>query len=258
MKSALFFVIMFLTISLNCEAQAPQAVFTFVNDYKKLKEGDLVEGVIRVWPIENASLEEFKSLESLQLFNSFLPIKLESISLSPNNADVVEIKVLYLVKSSKLHFNESLKYKNLLIPLSVEVFQVDSLAVSSKEYFILKQNDFLDNTMKIILGVAALLVLVMILINFNFIKKYFNNKKNNKLKLEVEMYAKKFQDANVRIDFEEIYASKNTWMKLLRDVTPAHQEFFKTINQYQFKPSWSDSELEEVRYSFDVIRGSFK
>ena len=61
-----------------------------------------------------------------------------------------------------------------------------------------------------------------------------------------------------REDFEEIYILRKEWLKLIKEQAPAYQDFFKTLNQYQYKKEWGSEELREVSDSFDVIRWSFK
>lgn len=64
--------------------------------------------------------------------------------------------------------------------------------------------------------------------------------------------------SNSREDFEMIYLKKDDWLKFVNEMTPSHDNFFKTLNAYQFKKNWERDELEEVKISFDNIRSSFK
>jgi predicted nuclease with TOPRIM domain len=58
-----------------------------------------------------------------------------------------------------------------------------------------------------------------------------------------------------REDFEKIYKSREEWLKLLEGSEEKVSDFFRTLNQIQFKESWTDEDLDRCRESFKSLEG---
>lgn len=251
-----FLVVLFLTIN-TVWAQTINSEFLPSQNIGQLKEGDIIEATIRVWPIENADLSQFKKLEKGTLFNAFYLAQITSLAPSPNNADVVELKGLFIVKSTKVEPIYALKYNESLIELRSGDVKVTPLGDKSQDFYILDQS--LDSSkLWMILTGAGIVLLILGFVKRQKIKEFLINLKPDQAKKDRKRYDELFRVASKREDFERLYSEKNKWLALLSDKAPAHLEFLKTLNQYQFKKDWNNEELNEVRASFDIIRRSFE
>ena len=94
--------ILIFIMSFNVQAQAINGEFKPADTISQVKEGDLFEATLRFWPIENADMGQFKKLEKQVLFNAYYMAQILSLAPSDNNADVVELRALFIVKSSKI------------------------------------------------------------------------------------------------------------------------------------------------------------
>ena len=106
----LYSLVVLCLLSTSVFAQVINSEFKVSEASGQIKEGDLVEGVLRVWPIENADLNQFKKLEKQVLFNALYMAQILSLGTSENNADVVELKALFIVKSAKIQPNTAITY----------------------------------------------------------------------------------------------------------------------------------------------------
>ena len=248
-------IIFFLIISTSF-AQTIQSEFIPSQSLTELKEGDFLEASIKLWPIENVDLTQFNKLEKTVLFNALYLSNIISLGVSPNNADVVEIKAIFIVKSSKIQSVYNFKYNNLDIELHSGALAIRELKDDSKEFYILDQS--LNNSRILIYSLGFLSILIIAgIVKRKTIKTFLLGDTASSAKKTKEKYYQVFQKANTREDYESIYEDRDIWMSLLVEKTPAHIEFLKIINQHQFKKDWSSSDLEEVKSSFDTIRRSF-
>ncbi len=253
---SIFVLILLMTIT-SALAQAMQGEFSPSSATKSFKEGDIFEATIRVWPVENVDLLQFKKLEKTVLFNSLYMAQITSLSLSKNNSDVVELNAVFIVNSTKTQPTFSFKYNDAIIELHLGALTFNELKDQSKDYYILDQSLNKSVFLAILISIIILLALLGI-IKRKSVKEYLSGLKSNSVKKSKKKYNELFEKANKREDFESLYEDKEIWMKILVEITPAHIDFFNTLNQYQFKKEWSLSEDEEVKTSFDIIRRSFE
>lgn len=258
MKLISLLIVLFSLMFSTLHAGEIQAQFNLLSESSQLKEGDLVEGVIKVWPIENADLNEFKTIATQTFFNTFQILEIQSLEVSANNADVVEVKILFAVKSAKDIAASAIKYKNQTIVVPAPVFKVIPLQGKNKDYFVLDQAFSYTHWFKYFLIIGGAAIALTIFLMRKKIKRLIKTIKADPIEIAMKKFSQKFSNAKSREDFEEIYLLKKEWLKLLKEQTPAYQEFFKTLNQHQYKKNWGPVELKEVQESFDVIRGSFK
>ena len=254
-KTLLIILIMILSsavfaITINSEFKPSQ-------DISHLKEGDLVEVTMRFWPIENADLAQFKKLEKSLLFNAFYLAQVLSLENSPNNADVIELKALLIVKSAKPQQIFVFKYNEVPIEMHFGDMKIEELQKKDFGYFILDQSMNGSNLMMILI-VFFILLIVAGIYKRQMLKNYCMSLKPNALKKSKIKYDEIFRRASKREDFELIYQEKNNWLKLLESRAPAHNEFFRILNEFQYKKEWSNEDYNEVRSSFDIIRRSFE
>ncbi len=250
-------IILLLSFNTNLFAEAINGEFKPAEDISHIKEGDLIEATLRFWPIENADLTQFKKLEKTALFNAFYLAQVIELGVSQNNADVVEMKGLFIVKSAKPQSLQIFKYNESPIELHLDGVNITELQNKNQDYFVLDQP---LNKSYILIILASILAVIVVVAIFKRqrIKEFLIGLKPDADKKARKRYDAQFRSANKREDFESIYREKELWLRLLENRAPAHNEFFKVLNQYQYKKDWSNDDYTEVRTSFDIIRRSFE
>lgn len=255
MKIVILFI--FFMISQSCFSQEIQATFELRSNDEYLKEGDLVEGVLRVWPIENAELAEFETLMLKDFFNTYKLVQIDSLALSENNQDVVELRGTFFIKNVQPSMEMKILYKLKEVIVSIKNKKILELKNKQDKFTILEQSVNPNNLLWPIL-IVIFLVLVVVFVFKNKIilkiKEIRNFEKNKKKKY----YDSLFRAANSRKDYEDLYQIKSEWIKCLENVSPAHIEFFKVINSHQFKKHWDNEDVSEVSAAFELIRRSFE
>lgn len=257
MKKIISFIFLLLLLVQVSFAQMINAEFLPDQNLSKIKEGDIFEATLRFWPIENADLAQFKKLEKTDLFGALYLAQMTSLASSPNNADVIELIGIFIVKKSSVLPLQAIKYNDTLIELRSGNMQIASLGDQSQDFYVLDQSLDVSRLWMIISGIALILIIVLF-IKREKVKELLIALKPDQKKKSKKKYDELFRTANKREDFERLYKEKESWLPLLEAKAPAHMEFFKTLNQHQFKKDWGNEELSEVRSSFDVIRRSFE
>ena len=222
-----------------------------------LKEGDLVEGLLKIWPLENADLSQIRKLEKNLFFDSLYLAKINSLAPSENNADVIELKGHFFVKSSKNSDMYFIKYNDINIPVRIKQLNLEELTNKQENFYIADQSVEKGYWAKVILILFLLMILVLIVFRKK-IKQWYEIKIQKDVLQKKKYYDELFRLSNDRKDFEEIYQKRSKWMPLLSQQLQAHQDFFNVLNNHQFKKEWLNEEYLEVRTSFDYIRRSFE
>ena len=254
------FILVIVLIVSCCRVWAiePRAQLNILTEETTLKEGDIVEGVLKIWPLENVDFGEFTKLQNSIMANSYYVSEIEKSSLSENNADVVEIKMLLIVKPVKEAIAKSIAYKGHAIEIQAPEIKIASFGSLSKDYFIVDQSVSKSHLVLVLVGIVILFLLLIVFIFRSKIKIYLNKfQKDPKAQL-LTKYREMFLDAKLRQDYELIYMKRMEWLTLLPIQTAACNDFFSTMEKHQYKKEWSVEELNEVEAFFDYLRGSFK
>lgn len=233
-----------------------QGELNLVDAPSVLREGDLIEGVLKVWPIENADLIEFNRMENAVLDNTLVVINVESVAISENNADVIVAKLQLIVKKNSGNEPSSLDYKGQQISLQLPSLKIEDTGAKLQDYIILDQG-MISSRIKLLM--AGILLAGLFIFGFfkrNSIKDYLKRFKNDPVAIAIKKFNELFLRASTRQDYETIYAERKNWLTLCKLETQAHKEFFKTMEMHQYKRLWGDVELSDVKRSFDFIRRS--
>lgn len=223
-----------------------------------IKEGDLIEGTMRIWPVENPDSAEFSNLINTKLFNALQLIQVLSVEPSANNADVLEMRGLFIAHSAKYLTTYELKYKNEIVAIEAPALKITPLETRAQEFFILDQSLNLSHYRLYIIAGILFLVCLSAFLKRKKLSTWLKSLKKDPRSEAIKFYRMKFEKASLREDYEELYARKEDWLPLIQARTTAYDEFFKVMNLHQYKPAWGAEELREVKSIFDIIRGSFK
>ena len=250
-------IVTFILLMSTAFSQVIQGEFIPSVNGSSIKEGDVFEATIRVWPIENVDLNQFKKLEKTILFSSLYMAQITSLGISQNNSDVIELSAIFIARSAKPTPVFNFKYNESQVELQLGGMVVNELKDQSEDFYILDQS-INKSVLWTVIFLLILILIIVLLVKRRTIKEYLDGFKSNSEKKSKKIYSELFKNAEQRQDFEFLYENKDIWMNLLVEKTPAHVDFLKTINQYQFKKEWTPSEYEEVNSSFEIIRRSFE
>lgn len=251
------FVIFYIFIVTSSLAEEIRAELSLISPPSILKEGDIVEGILKVWPVENADLNEFKKIESTTLAGALYITEVENVGVSINNADVVEAKLLLIVKRFAEKAPQEFIYQGKSISIQVPPLNIAPSEKSSGEYYVMDQGTFYSNLGKIIAGLALIALLLFMILKRKKLLSYMRRFKSDPIALARKRFNEQFMRANIREDYEKIYALRREWLSLITE-SHAINNFFEVMLKHQYRKSWTDEDSEEVRKAFDYIRGSFR
>ena len=254
----LFLSIFCLLIHSKVFSEEIHAELSFISPPTIFKEGDVIEGVLKVWPLENADLNEFKKLDGVTLAEAFYVSEIESSEVSANNADVIEAKLLFIVKRSKDKSFQMLDYKGHLINIQIPVFTLAPAEKDPEGYFVLEQRMLRSNLVIVVCLIIFAILITALVVKKQSIKEFFKKIKIDPEKLQKKNFNQLFSSARKREDYESIYAQRNIWIGLVKVMAPVYLEFFKIMELHQYKKEWNEEDLREIERCFDIIRGSFK
>jgi hypothetical protein len=238
-------------------AQVPKAEFTFSSNLSKVPEGELLEGMIKIWPLENANLQEFKNLQGQSFMNSLELLDLQSVALSENNADVVEIKGLFVASKKGSPSLTQIPYQGQFITISPLPFEVEKLKDNQNDYFIMSQSLTRDVLIKLIAVVVAAFAIIALVWKRKSILNFFKRRRDSKELNWHQIYKDRFMNAKNRQEIEALYASKKEWAGLTEKPLSGIEEFSRVMELHQYKKEWGEKELSEVMESLEVLRRSF-
>ncbi|MDD4975840.1 MAG: hypothetical protein PHY93_15900 [Bacteriovorax sp.] len=252
------FIMTYLFLAGSAFSQEIQAELSLISPPPVLKEGDIVEGTLKVWPLENADLSEFKKLENMTFANALNITEVENIEVSTNNADVVEAKLLFIVKRAEENTQQQLSYKGRILNIQVPPLKIAPPDKDPEDYYVLDQGVIYSNLGKIITAFVSLLLIITIFFKRKAFQSFIQKFKNDPIADRKKKLDEKFSKAIKREDYEELYAIRREWLNLINEMAPAYDDFFKTMERHQYKKNWNAEDLNEVKSSFEVISRSFK
>ena len=171
-------------------AQAIQGEFIPSLNVSKIKEGDIFEATIRVWPIENVDLTQFQKLEKTLLFKSLYMAQITNLGISQNNSDVVELSAIFIAKSAKPMPVFSFKYNDSPIEIQLGGLVVNELRDQSQDFYILNQSLNKSMTWTVVFIIVLILV-VLVFIKRRSIQEHINGFKSNSEKKSKKKSKKK-------------------------------------------------------------------
>ena len=242
----------------NVFCEEIHAELTFLSPPAIFKEGDVIEGVLKIWPLENADLGEFKKLDGVTLAEALYVSEVESSEVSANNADVAEAKLLFIVKRTEDKTPQLLNYKGHFLNIQIPAFNLAPAEKDPEGYFVLEQRMLNSNLIKILSFLLLIALLTVLLIKRKSIKEFLGKMKADPEKLQKNKFNQMFNNARKREDYEAIYAQRSLWISFVKIMAPAYFEFFKVMELHQYKKELNQEDLREIENSFDIIRGSFK
>ncbi len=222
-----------------------------------LEQGDSVKIEIQLWPVENFDEKYFLNFKDNLFLESFYVSDVH-VARSENNYDVIEIKIdgiaiKPMTKNHEVRLVFGDYATSFSMPLSIK--KLDGLdggfTILGQSVNFSTQNIYVIS-LTVLIGALILMVLI-----FRKKIKYLFEKKTIDRESE-KFFQTLFHSANNREQFEEIYLLRNRWLKYLPEKNPAINQFFKTMEEHQYKRTWSKDNLYEVKDSFDKIRGGIK
>lgn len=225
-----------------------------------IKQGDFFKGVIRLWPFPNAEIEEFQSLEGEQFLRLFTLVEVEKFGYSSNNPDVLEVEGTFVLenifKPGEFYIWE---YRDLNIPIDIRNIIPKEHIIKDDKFIIFNQEaEGRRKDLGFVLISLAIFSGLLIFEYFRFKKRKAKQELvDQQFQQQVNYWKKIFTDAEERKDFEDIYKYQNQWMKIIGVKTPPMLDFFRAVKTHQYKRDWASTEQEEIKSSFEQIRGIF-
>ncbi len=250
----LFFVIFITAVraEVNCQIH-------FVEP--KVMLGVPVDAQLIVWPKESVDQEKLASFlaQSNSLVDTFYINSRGKIKISENNSDalVVDLELvlikLFDPKILPLFSDGSnsctIEWRNLeLINKKVK----PQLTIINQHANPLPEE---RNPWRFLFYFLA--IVLTILIAYLLFKWWKKREREKKIALRKEYFSTLFANALEREDYERIYKMRDEWIPLLQGElsSTAINEFFRVINDLQYKKEWSPEELAECQQSFKKLKG---
>lgn len=222
-----------------------------------LIQGDSVKITAQLWPVENYDESKFIEFKNKVFFEHFYVNDIKATR-SENNYDVILLEVDAIAESpAPMGKQVSLVFGEYATSISLP-FEIEKMEDFDGQFVILNQAvDYVSRNFGIALTALGALLIILTFVYYR--KKIFNylgkNKKEAQRKIHFQTL---FHNAKERNHFEEIYARKSEWLVYIPEKNQVLQNFFKTIEEHQYKKNWTKEELFEVKDSFDKIRGGIK
>ena len=239
---------------------ANSAILRLTPEKNILHKGDVYKGILEIHPVEEKQRTDFFSLSGKEIDKKIKILKIYKIVPNANNIDVLEVHGLFANINT---FNplEPLLLKSATTesPLRVKTSKVLDTKVTAKSLTIINQN---KKSLPWKTTTIVLVLLIMIMSAYFIIKAYVIKSAKKiramKEKENIQKWNTYFQQANSREEFEHIFDRKKEWGKLITVQTPPIVEFKRIMLEHQYKEEWSKNEFQDVKFSFDNIKGIFE
>jgi len=220
-------------------------------------EGESFNAQINIWPMADENLNNVKDVLIGKTFlDHFYIASVSNIKFSENNSDVIIVYAKLVLTTA--YQNKSVfiwTYKSLTIPFEIENINPVKNDLE-KDFIILSQESGGDKLKR--MWPYTVIALVVIIVITPLAIRY---RKLRVLKMEKQrvllLWRERFKNAQTRTDIENIYKTRDEWLKLIGGETPPILEFFQKLDLIQYKKEWSDIEEHQVMEAYDDIRGIF-
>lgn len=242
----LFFILSIQAFALEGEL-VPQSSRTL-----DLEEGSLFDGVLRVWPVsETWSTKQLEDLMGKNIGDAFNLVRIDSIERSTHNAEVVELRGLFaLIKAVSPKVKVSLSLTGGEVQLEVRRLNMIATAPAAQKFELVDQPEsatFFATDSPIALGFGGGLFLVIGLIAISKFRKVRAYKRQQQLaKSEIA-------GAQTRAEIEQVGRKIEVHQKLLSLPDEKIAHFKQQLDLYQYRPSWTDAQLADVRKSLESL-----
>ncbi len=253
-----------LTDTVRTDKTEYQGRILFGNPEKrKVLLGETFSARIELWPAFSLIHGNGKELLNKSIFDLFYVSKINKVHLNKNNQDVLVLDLLLtslmVYKNLELH---PLRFsgKTFLISLASLGAASDVTIEVPKEMVVLPSGFTRSSS-------SDLWWLLFLLLTVGVIYNTYRKRKAQRLELlrikkeaEQELLDKKkywsdlFDQADCRLDFEEIYANKEEWEPYILNRSLAIDTFFKTIDEHQYRKEWNALQMKEVEDAFNGLR----
>jgi len=257
-----YFIFLHATVLIAQSAQI-QGKFINLDSDKSLKVGDTFQGKLEIWPTNQKKID-FKKEDLIGkiIMGLFFTQNIESINQSANNNEVLEILGQFmLVREFKDQTLQQLKLNETSIGVSIEGMKLEQLEGEDfkNPTFLFSNAPFkIPSIAPYVIG-GFLFLLVLSLAYFFLLKR----KKKRRLQEEIrrrnqlkKTWTEKFNNACERKQFEEIYYLKKEWDSLLDIPSEKKRDFFKVMEEHQYKKHWDDIEMNNVIQTFHEFKKS--
>lgn len=225
---------------------------------QNIKQGDLVNISMQLWPVENYDVNEFNNLKNQVVLSHFYVVSVEA-KRSENNYDVILVNLSTIAESSaERGQNLDFKFGDYITSFSLP-FEIKPLESFDGSFVILNQAvDFVGkNFITTVIIILCVFALTFLILKYRKrVMNYFN--KNVSEQKKKSHFQTMFHSAKERQHYEEIYKNKDQWLVFFPEKNNALHAFYKTMEEHQYKRQLSKEELFEIKEAFDKIRGGIK
>lgn len=254
----IFLAILFLGLSCDLfAANLGSAKFELqFNRGKTYKEGDILNARLQIWPVEDQD-KKIELKAGTYIDEVFYLADVFSEKRSENNFDVVQVDLLLVLM--KVPTDDKLKIKlgdqEYLVDLQ---FKAEPTQIAQPQLIMYSQESegfglgFWVWNLIYIVGIAALFGIYLLT------RMYLRKKRQDQEKEKIQNYwSTRFKTVEKREDFEIVYSRKKEWLRLVKLQTPPIVEFFRVMEDVQYKKQWNNEDEEVVKDTFENIRGIF-
>lgn len=250
--------ILLLTFLISFSCWSAGQVKITVPSINEVTVGDVLAAELVLWPKEELTENDLKSLESTFLGKNSIYIgSVGNIEKSPNNEQAL-VAHLVLVPMAAGSWAEikTITIKGQSYPLQLTSIQAQAFEKISDKFLSLEQELPSSQSWKWIAGGGGLGSLVALLLFLPFFKR---KRREKAIAREEELKKKKWEEslrgAQSRADYENLYAHRSEWVKgkWLGDSNVI--KFFETLHTHQYKKDWSQDVKGEIDSIFAKIRG---
>lgn len=225
---------------------------------QNIKQGDLVNISMQLWPVENYDVAEFDKLKNQVTLSHFYVVTVEA-KRSENNYDVILLNLSTIAESSAER-GKSLDFRFGEYSTSFSLpFEIKPLESFDGSFVILNQAvDFAGkNLLTVVVSLLVIIVVLVLIVKYRKrVINYFNKNVNDQKKKS--HFQTLFHSAKERHHFEEIYKNKEQWLGYFPEKNHALLNFYKVMEEHQYKRQLSKEDLFEIKEAFDKIRGGIK